>query len=309
MEMKKDSEITDFTDITKTVKSRRPAEEVFVFVVEHPPELAGQEFELTTPGILGRSSSATITIPEKSVSRKHLFFDPTSSGKGKNQIYVRDLNSTNGTFLNGQKITSAYIKPGDKISLGRVVIRFETRSPAEHRVRKMMKKEAELDPLTQLYNRKFFVSQIEKLISEKIPFSLIFIDLDNFKNVNDTYGHQEGDRILKNFATAIMQSIRETDIPARYGGDEIVVVLKKANYEIAKKILDRIRQKLVEISEKDGDKSSKDKNESVEKMKVDFSYGIAEFPAHGKTLKELIEYADAELYMNKRAKKEREKQK
>ncbi len=288
---KKDSDITDFTDITHATFVKKPRSEVFVFVVEHPPELAGKEFEVSTPGILGRSSSSTINIPERSVSRKHLFFDPTSSSKGKPRIYIRDLGSTNGTFLNGQRISSGYIKPGDKISLGRVVIRFESRSPAEHRVRKMLRKEAELDPLTRLYNRRFFEHETNKMIYEGIPFSLIFIDLDNFKRINDMYGHQEGDKVLKDLARAIKLSVRETDIPARYGGDEIVIVLRKAKGEISEKILERINQKLSDITQ--GERT----------RKIDFSYGIAEFPKHGKTLQEIVEHADRELYARKRIKK------
>ena len=294
-EKKKDSDITDFTDITQATFVKKPRSEIFVFVVEHPPELAGKEFEVLTPGILGRSSSATINIPERSVSRKHLFFDPTSSSKGKPRIYIRDLNSTNGTFLNGQRISSGYIRPGDKISLGRVVIRFESRSPAEHKVRKMLKKEAELDPLTRLYNRRFFEHETNKMIYEGIPFSLIFIDIDDFKKINDMYGHQEGDKVLRELALAIKQSVRETDIPARYGGDEIVIVLRKAKEEIAEKILERINQKLDEMTH--GGKTKR----------IVFSHGIAEFPKHGRTLQELIEYADKELYTKKKMKKREKK--
>lgn len=274
----KNDELTDPTDITHITRKINQNKRVFVLVIENPPELAGKEFEVESSGIIGRDLSCDITIPEKSVSRRHVFFEPDWKS---NKILIKDLNSTNGTHVNGKKITEHVLNPGDILSLGRVSMRFETRTIAEHIVRKRIKRDSEIDSLTLLFNRNFFEIELKKLIIENKKFSLLLIDLDDFKEINDKYGHSEGDKVLREFSKILKSSIRDSDIPARYGGDEIVVILKNAGEDIVEKIAERIK----------------------DKSPVSFSYGIAEFPKDGKEKEELIRKADERLYLMKRSKK------
>lgn len=280
-------EITDATDITRIKKDERESERVAVLVVESPIEIVGKEFVVESVGIIGRSSSATVVIPEKSVSRKHAFFEFDPKNK---RIYIKDLNSTNSTFVNGKKITACYVNPGDRIGLGKVVLRFEIRTRIEQLIREKMEKQAIYDSLTGLLNRATFEQEVKKLVLNNDNFCLIFIDIDNFKNVNDTLGHQKGDELLKGFSYVLKASIRDTDIAARYGGDEIVIVLKKVGSQIALDIISRIKENLKKY---------------FSEQTIDFSYGIAEFPKDSDSLEEVIKKADQRLYENKSKKKSR----
>lgn len=280
-------EITDATDITQIKRDEPNHERIGVLVVESPPELIGKEFVADSAGIIGRSSSATIVIPEKSVSRKHLFYEFNAKSQ---RIYIKDLNSTNSTFVNGTKVISAYIKPGDRIRLGKVVLRFDLRTRAEHVMREKIRKQATYDHLTGLLNRTYLEHEIRRLISDGERFTIVFLDLDNFKEINDTYGHQKGDEILKKFSSILRSSTRETDIVGRFGGDEMILVIRGANTISSELIVSRIVEKLRA--------NFKDVGELF-----GFSYGISEFPQDGDSLEELIKKADERLYENKRRKK------
>ena len=151
--------------------------------------------------------------------------------------------------------------------------------------------EAIKDPLTGLYNRKFFYENVTKLLDiadrENRPLLIIFIDLDNFKYVNDVYGHKRGDEVLKEVAEILKCGFRNSDIISRLGGDEFVVaILLKNNEEQIKKIIDRTRDR-------------------IEKRlpEISFSYGYAKYPDDGGCIERLIHVADERMYFNKRERK------
>jgi len=102
------------------------------------------------------------------------------------------------------------------------------------------------DTLTQLNNRDFFYESIsdsmEKLKEKQSYISLLMIDLDNFKNINDTYGHIAGDEILKQFSNILKDNIRDIDIATRWGGDEFIITLPGVNTSDAFSIADRIKR-------------------------------------------------------------------
>lgn len=113
------------------------------------------------------------------------------------------------------------------------------------KIMRSYRKSMYIDTLTQLNNRDFFYENIsdsmEKLQKKKVYISLLIIDLDNFKNINDTYGHIAGDEILKQLSNILKHNIRATDIAARWGGDEFVITLPEVNTKDAFNIADRIR--------------------------------------------------------------------
>jgi diguanylate cyclase (GGDEF)-like protein len=116
-------------------------------------------------------------------------------------------------------------------------------------------------------------------------------DLDNFKKFNDTYGHVWGDKLLSIFGEIIMQSIRKTDIPVRYGGEEFMILIRDLDLEVAKSIGDRIRRQLENQRLLTG--------EGKEKVKITVSCGIAQFPRHSDDIKKVVDYADQALYYAK----------
>ena len=145
---------------------------------------------------------------------------------------------------------------------------------------------AKKDSLTGLYNRWVFREEVQKLVAEKVNFSLIIIDLDDFKKVNDTYGHLTGDIVLKEIGEIVRTSVRETDLACRYGGEEFVIIFKELNKHDAFIISERIRKRIEAKRFISG--------ENV--FKVTISGGIASYPGDGDSIEEVFKKADDLLY-------------
>lgn len=146
--------------------------------------------------------------------------------------------------------------------------------------------QAHYDNLTQLLNRHSFTQYTQNLIQKELPFALLFIDLDNFKQVNDTQGHNVGDALLVQAAKRIKQCVRESDIVARFGGDEFTVLLLGIKNVLSiKRICGDITKRLSEAFILGQDKAY-----------VSASIGIAQFPWDSKNLEDLYKYADQAMY-------------
>ncbi len=115
----------------------------------------------------------------------------------------------------------------------------------------LLKNQATRDPLTSLYNRRYFEEEVFKRIvaakANNEPFSVLMIDADHFKNVNDTYGHKTGDKVLIELASTCERALRDVDIVARYGGEEFVVFLAGVNARKGKIVADRLRESISDI--------------------------------------------------------------
>lgn len=115
----------------------------------------------------------------------------------------------------------------------------------------LLKNQATRDPLTSLYNRRYFEEEVFKRIvkakADNEPFSVLMIDADHFKKVNDTYGHKTGDKVLIELASTCERALRDVDIVARYGGEEFVVFLSGVNAKKGKIVADRLRESISEI--------------------------------------------------------------
>jgi len=161
------------------------------------------------------------------------------------------------------------------------IIHFEVRNQLEVNILK--------DPLTKLYNRNYLLEQLKNRITSfnrlKQPFSLIFMDLDHFKYINDTHGHQTGDRVLKEFSSLLSPLLRSEDIAFRYGGEEFLILAKSANEAEAYLLAERIRKKV----------SAHDFN--IEDS-VTLSLGISEFTEFD-TLDTILSHADSAMYQAK----------
>ena len=150
------------------------------------------------------------------------------------------------------------------------------------------------DGLTDMFNHRYFQEQMSANIQTakryNSVFSLILIDIDFFKKFNDTYGHQSGDAVLRQVAQTIKKNIRATDIPCRYGGEEMSVILTNTNKEdaikTAVKICEAVRNREFELATGDW-------------THVTISLGVASMPKDGDTTEKLIEYADKCLYIAK----------
>jgi diguanylate cyclase (GGDEF)-like protein len=160
-----------------------------------------------------------------------------------------------------------------------------------------MSEQANIDPLTGLYNRRFCMDYARKLMAmarrKNTPLGFLMLDLDHFKSINDVHGHEVGDRVLKRFARIVTQSMRETNLTARLGGEEFVVLLPDTGADACKLVAERIRKAVLNMN------MPQVKEKPLPAMTV--SLGIAVFPEHGTTLEEMLLASDRALYESKRS--------
>lgn len=150
-----------------------------------------------------------------------------------------------------------------------------------------LKNEAQTDALTGLPNRRALDTLLAAWLRERKPFSIVAIDIDFFKKVNDTYGHQVGDQVLQFLAGIMQGNSRKGDYCCRYGGEEFVILLPHTPSEEAYRMSERIRKTLEQTNSPTG-------------RPITISCGVASFPDHAKTAEELLECADQALYTAKR---------
>jgi len=283
--------------------------------------------------VIGRADDADLIISNKDVSRHHAAVNYDGA-----DFIIKDLNSTNGTFVNSRKIVKHNLQPGDEISVGDYSIFFDDGSgsffyPEETEIsrkgketviienkftklrqklkddnlraefkkiesavkksRKRLSSLAKVDKLTGLHNRQYFdkVSKDEftKTKERNLDFSILFIDIDHFKNVNDTYGHKKGDDALRTIAQLIYASCRKSDFVARYGGEEIVVILPNT-----------ISRDAVSVSREINNIVAK-QTKKLLGIRITVSIGVATYPGDGENLKKILENADKALYQAKKS--------
>ena len=173
-------------------------------------------------------------------------------------------------------------------------------SIANIRLREALRSQSIIDALTGLFNRRYLEEILEREVrratrSEQ-PVGVMMLDLDHFKNFNDTYGHEAGDAVLRESAAFLKRSVRAEDIVCRFGGEEFVVILPLADTTSTQARAERIRSKLHELVVLHEGKSV---------GSVTVSVGVAALPAHGESSKALLEAADAALYRAKREGRDR----
>ena len=149
------------------------------------------------------------------------------------------------------------------------------------------------DGMTGLYNRRFLEEFIDKVMSQaarnKETYSVLMLDIDYFKMVNDTYGHDVGDTVIQGLSKAILNNIREADLAIRYGGEEFVVLLHNAEHEGAVSVAEKIHHAFNDLKF----------NVGSEVLQKTISIGVAHFPDQGDSIWKVIKYADTALYKAK----------
>jgi diguanylate cyclase (GGDEF)-like protein len=157
---------------------------------------------------------------------------------------------------------------------------------------------SQTDDLTKLHNarylRQYLTNEIKRARRYNSSVAAIFLDLDDFKRINDMHGHLVGSHVLMEMAAVILASVRDTDAVARYGGDEFVVVLPETNMEQAERVARRLREK-TEQHEFTGGRRLR--------LKLTASFGVAAFPEHAQSPQQLVASADTAMYEAKAAHK------
>lgn len=240
--------------------------------------------------IVGRSAEADVRIADQSLSREHARFFHLGGAH-----YVEDLGSTNGVRVEGEKLAGLprRLAVSERVQLGQdTVFVFELHDPASKQAAEELYRQAVRDGLTGLYNRRYLD---ERLAQERAfaarheqPLSVILIDLDHFKQVNDEHGHAAGDSVLRAVSRVITEALRSEDIVARYGGEELCVLARGTDARGALALAERLRRNIESLPIRGGEQT----------LRVTASFGVATSRDKGQGL---LDDADEALYAAKAA--------
>jgi two-component system, cell cycle response regulator len=192
--------------------------------------------------VIGRAADANLVVDEAGVSRHHARIARTPTGG----FYVEDLGSTNGTFVGATRVGLALLDRGDVVQLGpNLRVRFAIVDSVEEALYRQLYECSVRDPLTRVFNRKYLAdrlfAEIARARRAEGDVAVLMIDLDSLKTVNDSFGHEAGDRALCAVASGILRVLRVEDVLARYGGDEFVVVAVGPDHTDAEQLAERVR--------------------------------------------------------------------
>jgi diguanylate cyclase (GGDEF)-like protein len=256
-------------------------------VVLHGGDI-GKRYPLEKPEmILGRSPKAEIRIDAEGISRKHakLFL------RG-GHVYIEDSGSTNGTFVNDQQITDTQLHDGDYLKVGDTVLKMVSGSSIDSKFQDDMYRLTTIDSLTQAFNKRYFLQRLDDELKRCLRYgrevSLAMFDIDHFKKVNDTYGHQAGDTVLRDLSKNVANLVRVNDVFCRYGGEEFAIILPESSLDDATVACEKIRKAIEEYTFSHNDTQ----------IPITISIGVKTLdPGAGDiTPNEMIEAADKLLY-------------
>lgn len=244
--------------------------------------------------LIGRDGDMHLKLDgDESVSRRHAAVAVEESGNAR----VRDLGSANGTWLDGRRIEGeAVLREGQKIRVGQtVVLKFALYDQLEELAQRQLLEGALRDGLTRAFNRRYFLQRLAAEIRfaerHSQTLALLMIDLDHFKQLNDSHGHPAGDHVLRWIVDLLIDALRAEDVVARYGGEEFAVLMRGITPDHARAVAERLR-KTIESAD------------PAPNLRVRVSIGLALYPLDEKSedpATKLVELADAALYRAKQA--------
>ncbi len=250
--------------------------------------------------ILGREIGADVRVNDPKVSRRHAMIVSSPDPATGQTIYtLKDFGTRSGTLLNGERVSEEVLQNGDKISLGDQLLRFDLLDEIDREYQRLIHRLISHDDLTGLLSGRSFFSELRreaersKLIDR--PFCVLMMDIDHFKNVNDTYGHLTGSKTLEEIGETIIDCLRSGDAAARFGGEEFAAFLLDAEVGQAMVAGERIRK---EIEQREFSVVRQGKPEGTHRVTI--SVGVAAFPDDSSDPIELVEMADSALYRAKR---------
>lgn len=195
---------------------------------------------------VGRSESADVSIGDLGLSRLHARFLRIGSGRDT-RFLLEDCESRNGTFVAGERIDApTLVSDGTRLAFGRrSLARFTVQDALEEQALIDVHESALKDGLTQIYNRRVFDDRLKSEYAYAIrhdrTLALLLIDVDHFKSVNDTFGHQAGDHVLQQVSNILSSTLRTEDMCARFGGEEFAVIVRDTSPADAMVVAERLR--------------------------------------------------------------------
>jgi len=191
--------------------------------------------------VVGRDHDCDLSITDQSVSRHHARIQPGIDG-----YYVVDLQRTNGTFVNDKPASMYKLKDGDYLRVGNWIFRYLTGGNVEAEYHEEIYRLTIIDALTGIHNKRYLLEFLDRELARSAryhrPLSLVMLDIDRFKLINDELGHLAGDFTLRELVSLVKEAIRKEELFARYGGEEFIVVLPETNREGALQMAERLRQ-------------------------------------------------------------------
>ncbi|QEG20810.1 diguanylate cyclase [Mariniblastus fucicola] len=241
--------------------------------------------------VFGRDESCDLVVAETLASRRH-----AKIVRDGENWFVVDLGSTNGTFVNDVRVDSQQLYSGDCLRVGRWTFKFFDADNIEAHYYESVYRMMTQDALTGSWNRRYLMDVLERELHRharsKQPVGLLMIDFDHFKSINDRYGHLVGDEVLAEFGRRVKAVTRNSEVFARFGGDEFAVVLVNTDFESALKATERLREAAI------GDPFFT----SSGILECSLSCGIAVCDAgNSLTREELLDAADKNLFKAKNA--------
>jgi diguanylate cyclase (GGDEF)-like protein len=278
-------------DLDALEHARRGQRRAFVVVLSG--DRMGEMFPLkeNDQTTIGRGLQTDVRINDEGISRTHALVEGLDGG-----YYLSDAGSTNGTYANGTRVDRHPLKEGDKIQIGASsVLKFTYHDDLDESFQRNLYESALRDRMTGIFNRGYFNNRLESDVAFALrhgkPLSLVLFDIDHFKQINDTYGHLGGDRVLKELADRVQATTRSEDIFARYGGEEFALICRDVDALRASRAAYRIMD-TVNASEFDIESAT---------IEVTVSLGVADLGMLTEpTATALVEAADAALYLAKR---------
>lgn len=246
---------------------------------------------------IGRDPTAQLVLPDQGVSFRHACLED----RGDAWVLV-DLASTNGTQVNGERIEESELKHGDRLRFGSTMVRFELQDETDQAFTEAVAQLLHNDDLTGLLLRRRFDAELSVLITQAAgagePLSLLAMDLDGIKAINDQHGHLFGAYTIAETGKLIGRMLPESGIACRFGGDEFIVALARHDLDQARKVAEDIRA-AVSVHPY--------AFESIA-LRPSLSIGVAQYPKHAADAEALFRAADAALYAAKRNGKNRVEQ-
>ena len=255
---------------------------------------AGQVFGIDkNEVVIGRAREARVRLDDVGISRRHARLVRT----GPAAFTVEDTGSRNGVYVNGARVETAALAPGDHVQIGSdVILRFGIIDPAEEALAHQLFESSTRDALTGAYNRKYFMARLASEVAyaerHRAKLALLLFDLDHFKKVNDTEGHVAGDAVLRHVGVVVSRLLRAEDVFARYGGEEFTVLVRGITRENVLRLAQRIRKTVAEAKVP----------WEFRELRVTLSIGMAlldDLPSGGSI--GLVELTDARMYRAKEA--------
>ncbi len=290
------SDFQEKTEIEVRPPQKLPASNRLALMIVTGPSRGRYCQVSTEDALIGRGADTALSISDPLVSRRHAMVEYRDQ-----EFWVRDLESRYGVYVEGEKITLSKLRDGDRIQFSpNTTIRVRFEDPTEAELMEQLQQAATTDSMTGIANRRYLMERLEQELAfakrHHVPLTVLMIDVDHFKTVNDTLGHLEGDRLLKAVVGTMRSTARREDVLARYGGDEFIIIARGltecAGVSFAGRMLDHVRESRPVVA--------------GEPISVTISVGVASYqpsrhyPAPT-TVRELLARADAAVYAAKAA--------